>query len=237
MNMSYSNISKELQDHVYKLTLAVLRTTDLFSCDEVLKKHISDRALDIFVRLFEYQHMDVYNKEKAISVIGKIGAIKGLFEIVRERKLTNEVNTAVLIRGYDTLISMCDGQDNRDRQVYDKIIPEEIKDTKKKDLDENSNKKPNQAQISRKSEDVKNQAQKTQKPYLAENLDALTDRQNMILSHIKQINQAKISDFYSMFGNISSKTIQRDLQNLVSRNLLKKEGEKRWTTYSLIDVQ
>jgi len=50
------------------------------------------------------------------------------------------------------------------------------------------------------------------------------------------VNQAKISDFHSFFGDISSKTIQRDLQDLVSKSVLKKEGEKRWTVYSINGV-
>jgi len=65
----------------------------------------------------------------------------------------------------------------------------------------------------------------------------INERQQRILQYIKQVPQAKISDFYSIFQDISSKTIQRDLQDLVSKDILKKEGEKRWTTYSLNNVR
>lgn len=65
----------------------------------------------------------------------------------------------------------------------------------------------------------------------------ITDRQKRILEYIQQTSQAKISDFYAFFNDISPKTIQRDLQDLVSKDILKKEGEKRWTTYSLNGVR
>ena len=63
--------------------------------------------------------------------------------------------------------------------------------------------------------------------------EILNERQKRIVEHLKDRDQAKISDFYSFFTDISSKTIQRDLQDLVLKNMLKKEGEKRWTVYSL----
>lgn len=67
--------------------------------------------------------------------------------------------------------------------------------------------------------------------------DVISERQKKIVEHFKSSAQAKISDFYTAFGNISSKTIQRDLQDLVGKSILKKEGEKRWTTYTLNHVQ
>lgn len=67
--------------------------------------------------------------------------------------------------------------------------------------------------------------------------EVISDRQKQILEHLKVSSQAKISDFYTAFSNLSSKTIQRDLQDLVGKNILKKDGEKRWTVYSLNSVQ
>jgi len=66
--------------------------------------------------------------------------------------------------------------------------------------------------------------------------DVISDRQKKIVEHLKGSSQAKISDFYTAFNNVSSKTIQRDLQDLVGKNILKKDGEKRWTVYSLSNV-
>lgn len=64
----------------------------------------------------------------------------------------------------------------------------------------------------------------------------LNDRQRAILERLNRAGQIKISDFYQILSGVSSKTIQRDLHDLVSRNMIKKEGEKRWTIYMRNDV-
>ena len=60
------------------------------------------------------------------------------------------------------------------------------------------------------------------------------ERQATILEFFSERDSAKISDLTEFFQNVSSKTIQRDLQDLVNKGILKKEGERRWTVYSVI---
>jgi DeoR/GlpR family transcriptional regulator of sugar metabolism len=73
-------------------------------------------------------------------------------------------------------------------------------------------------------------AKKTDNPFKS----GLNQRQETIVKYIGSAGRAKISDFLDKFAGISSKTIQRDLNDLVVKNILKKEGEKRWTVYSLV---
>lgn len=63
--------------------------------------------------------------------------------------------------------------------------------------------------------------------------EEVSERQKTIIEYIREKRHAKISDLSSLFRDVSLKTIQRDLQHLVMRDLLRKEGEKRWTVYSL----
>ncbi len=63
----------------------------------------------------------------------------------------------------------------------------------------------------------------------------VSDRQKTIIDHVKKGDKkAKLGDIHALFADVSSKTIQRDLLDLVSRNILRKEGEKRWTTYFFV---
>ena len=65
--------------------------------------------------------------------------------------------------------------------------------------------------------------------------EGVSERQKAIIGHMKKADKkARLGNIHALFGDISSKTIQRDLFDLVSRNILRKEGEKRWTTYFLI---
>lgn len=60
-----------------------------------------------------------------------------------------------------------------------------------------------------------------------------SNRQDSILTLLKQGNQLSIKDFTSAIKDCSEKTVQRELVILVSKGLVRKEGEKRWSRYSL----
>lgn len=61
-----------------------------------------------------------------------------------------------------------------------------------------------------------------------------TERQASILSILETKGPSDIKDISTLFRNVSEKTIQRDLQALVSAGKVAREGERRWTRYSLV---
>jgi hypothetical protein len=60
------------------------------------------------------------------------------------------------------------------------------------------------------------------------------NRQDTILTLLKEGKVLTIKDFSSQIKDCSEKTIQRELLSLVAKNVLKKEGERRWSRYSLV---
>lgn len=66
-----------------------------------------------------------------------------------------------------------------------------------------------------------------------ENIE-LNNRNEDIMKIIKDSEKVTIKDISSKIKNCSEKTIQRELIKMVSLNLIKKEGERRWSTYSII---
>ncbi|MBP6856271.1 MAG: DeoR family transcriptional regulator [Candidatus Pacebacteria bacterium] len=58
-------------------------------------------------------------------------------------------------------------------------------------------------------------------------------RRNTILKLIKDMREVTIKEVSNVVPDVSEKTIQRELLNLVSEGVLKKTGEKRWSRYSL----
>ena len=58
-------------------------------------------------------------------------------------------------------------------------------------------------------------------------------RQGSIISVLKTQSNLTIKDFVKVIKDCSEKTIQRDLIELVDKGIVKKEGERRWSRYSL----
>ena len=60
----------------------------------------------------------------------------------------------------------------------------------------------------------------------------LNQRQMRIMDYMNGNKRLQISNLRSVFGTeVSEKTLQRDLGELVSYGLLKRQGDNRWTTY------
>ena len=63
--------------------------------------------------------------------------------------------------------------------------------------------------------------------------DNKTSRSELVLSLLKKDKLMSVKDFTNVITDCSEKTIQRELLSLVAKGVLKKEGEKRWSKYSL----
>jgi hypothetical protein len=63
--------------------------------------------------------------------------------------------------------------------------------------------------------------------------DRKDDRQAKILTLLRAQSNLSIKDFAAVIPDCSEKTIQRELLELVEKGVIKKEGERRWSTYSL----
>jgi hypothetical protein len=63
--------------------------------------------------------------------------------------------------------------------------------------------------------------------------DIKDKRQDIIIALVKKHRTLTIKGFTAVIKDCSEKTIQRELLSLVGSGVLKKEGERRWSTYSL----
>lgn len=62
----------------------------------------------------------------------------------------------------------------------------------------------------------------------------IKDRRETIMSVIKNKRKASIKDISTLIRDVSEKTIQRELSSLVESGMILKEGERRWSVYSLV---
>ena len=61
----------------------------------------------------------------------------------------------------------------------------------------------------------------------------LNDRQIKAVDHIKENKIINLSSYKALIKNVSEKTLYRDLQDLVDKNILKEIGEKKGRKYEL----
>jgi hypothetical protein len=61
----------------------------------------------------------------------------------------------------------------------------------------------------------------------------LSDRQQIIIKELRNKGQLTVKDLAEKIKGCSEKTIQRELLSLVGSGVLKKEGERRWSRYSV----
>jgi hypothetical protein len=80
---------------------------------------------------------------------------------------------------------------------------------------------------------IRSQEVKKEKPVGAVSIKK-NSRQGIILDIVKKKKEIMIKDVAPLITGCSEKTIQRELLAMVSAGILKKEGEKRWSKYSLI---
>lgn len=59
-------------------------------------------------------------------------------------------------------------------------------------------------------------------------------RQRAIVDALKDKKKLTVKEILSFMDNCGEKTVQRELYELVDRGVLKKVGEKRWTSYSFV---
>lgn len=203
---------EETKERALQITEALYRTTELFSDAEPLKWSLRRNALDIL------------NSEE--QDLGKIEALmNSLFlklELASSGTFISKINFEVLKREYSNLLSKMlsckDGYqallDNISRPIENPQIAEAKVEIKKEEI------KP-VSTISKK-EPAK------QSSYRVDG----GGRQGIIMNALKEKGPSSIGDLVGVFGSsISEKTIQRELNALVSAGTIKKEGEKRWRRY------
>lgn len=61
----------------------------------------------------------------------------------------------------------------------------------------------------------------------------IKDRREAVLSVIRNKGVASIKDISTLIRGVSEKTIQRELLALIASGVVTKQGERRWSTYSL----
>ncbi|MEA1929620.1 MAG: hypothetical protein U9M92_01920 [Patescibacteria group bacterium] len=78
--------------------------------------------------------------------------------------------------------------------------------------------------------------QRTKTPVPSPHTGASNQRRDSILKFIKETGWSSIREIAKAVPDFSSKTVQRELVDMVRLGILKKEGDRRWSRYQVANV-
>ena len=187
------------------------------------------------------------------TTLSSITEVVSLLEIANVSRYISEMNFAVLKHEYIDLGMLI--KTRREDILSDNIrFPKEFFDVpnlyetraikqggvkKEKDIsikDINNIKKIFKTNIQKHPsvKDISNFTDKTKSSVYPKTADIRhSSRRNTILELLQDKDFVTVKDVTDTIQGCSSKTLQRELLSLVSEGILKKEGERRWSTYSL----
>jgi hypothetical protein len=237
---SYEFASKKTE----KLVTALYLVSDCMETDDALKSKLRLLGVELLSDIYKLRFISSLEKRAHTSVcLVKIDEVLSFVEISYTIGFISEMNTSILKKEFSSLADSLNESLREDkhftfsldedmfnitstenttseRQISSNFIGQ---DFGKSGVSMNGGKSPLQSFVPIKK--VSSQAM---------NLADRQDRSNKIMSLIKDKKEVSIKDISLAFTDCSEKTIQRELNTLVSKGQIKKTGSKRWSRYGVI---
>ena len=243
-----------------KFVTAVYLISNLINDTEPIKWQLRRTALSFIGEAMSLNSNNLSDRRNAIKdIVNSCKKILTIFDIARFAGIVSEMNWKILKQELEAFISNIELKERvkshsadiifpdsffsvsmlgkRNRSISDKFVikdrqdifgaSKKLKDIHNIDQELSIKDKENSNVFYGKS------AIQINKTLTEHNSVKKTNRKDIIISILKNRNNLTIKDFADVIKDCSEKTIQRELLELLSDNVLKKEGERRWTRYSL----
>lgn len=237
-----------------KLVTAVYMVTNFIKDTDPIKVRIRENALELLSINFEWGSAPIADRRELVKEYqGLALEIVSLSQIASRAGLISQMNQEIIAREFNALILLVekeqgndlDGSVAIDPSLFDVPAPQSsakpsvpqapiASQTPVLDAPAASI-QPAKAPATRQNEylPVKDTSAPKAAPSQAPAKDSKEGRQSVILKLLSKRSGLSIKDFAASITGVSEKTIQRELLSMVAQGVLKKEGERRWSTYSL----
>jgi len=242
-----------------KLSSALYLVTNLISDSEPIKWKLRERTLSLLSDIASLRYKFASEKMRFFSETQSgVMDILALLEVARAGGLISEMNFQILKYEYEKLTNLM-----ADKYFIENEAEESIRGFLKEEREEEAlsrdrNITPKQYlkgqyNVLEKKDTIPSYKGHDETPSVKETFGENTqeakiktrasgehkatskiDRKNIILRLVKEKRDINVKDVTAVIPGLSEKTIQRELITLVKNNVLKKEGEKRWSRYSLV---
>lgn len=217
-----------------KLAAAIYLVTDLISEEEKLRRDLRELSVTLTKDILSSATL------RGILPSLRILEIISLLEIASGARLISPMNAGVLKREYEQVLEAVAKVESR-LLVPSLTLPEDLLKTEThlsvpsplpvSTVIERTQLSPSAFPV---SSSVSMRKAVSIGQDKGQNSFSGTERSLSILDLIKKSSQAlSIKDISTHIRGVGEKTIQRELGGLVARGVLKREGERRWSRYSL----
>ena len=206
-----------------KITAALYLVSGLLKDDEPMKWELRDKAMNLVSSSFSASSSMPGDKNQVIqSIFSSAFETISLLNVARISNLISEMNHTILVREIDGVLNLLREKLVQGVENAGYVLSESF--FKTPSLFTTGFKSSERAETKHLVDSSKGHQNVTLKR---------NNRQESILTILKGQSNLTIKDFSKVIQDCSEKTIQRELLDLVEKGLIKKEGERRWSRYSL----
>lgn len=222
-----------------KLASAVYMVTGLFFESEPMKWTLRKKVGELLSFILSYKDVqDGARGEFVYDVKTQVTGLVSLLDISLHGGLISQMNFSILKKEFLNLISLISDTgfslnvpivNNLSKTFFD-VSPAYLANLKKDSDGEKIYRTPESTNLIQKMSlsNIKDKTFGADK----DNLKKAT-RQSIILGLLRKKKELTIKDIAAVIKDCSEKTIQRELNSFISAGLLKREGVRRWSKYSL----
>ncbi len=220
-----------------KITSALYLVSSLIKDTEPIKWELREKGISLLSSALSMNGIEPRDRNTDIHTFFSASLeTLSLLRVAHVAGLVSEMNHSVLKDEIEGVVMLLKTKVFEDAARAGYVLSDSFFKTESSRTDEipsqdrslfsRTNDRPNQS-------DKSTRKDKTElKPKIAVK-DKKDSRKTAIIELLKKQSNLTIKDFAKAISGCSEKTIQRELLDLVDKGIVKKEGERRWSTYSL----
>jgi len=205
-----------------KIIAALYLVSGLLKDDEPMKWELRDKGMNMLNSSFNASSAVPGDKNVIVqSLFSSALETISLLNVARVSNLITEMNHSILVKEIDQVVSLLRDRLNESAESAGLVLSEAF--FKAPSMFASGFRTERSSENRVKISDVKSNI--TEKK---------NHRQDEIIRILKGQSNLTIKDFSKEIKDCSEKTIQRELSELVEKGIIKKDGERRWSRYSLV---
>jgi DNA-binding transcriptional ArsR family regulator len=225
-----------------KISTALYMITNFFTAEEPLKWEIRKKTVTLLDSVMKLGTTSLSGRDQIMREIStNLFQIISIFEMSFRSGFISMMNYEILSKELDNLVNFIIDIDDKqlnansklfNRTFFEEKLPKRQEEIIKPLIKDNNYLKDIKRQISV-FDDKKTYNKDINNFKDTNNIKENKNRRSQIIEIIKEKGNVNVKDISEEITGVSEKTLQRELLKMVEDGILKKEGERRWSRYTM----